>query len=176
MKRSTWWMLGGIVSLVGGAMALFDPFAGTLAVTALAAWVFLVLGFLELVAVFAAPGTGSKIWLGLLGALSIWIGISLIGNPLAGMMTLTLVVAFAILASGIVRLVASFAFTGSHAFWMMLLSAVISIVLGVMILSNYPESAASILGIFLGVELIFGGISLISLSRTAKKIEGVWEA
>lgn len=172
MKRSTWWMIGGLLSLIGGVLALLNPFAGSLAAVALAGWAFLILGLLQIIAVFTAHGAGSKIWFGLLGLVSTYLGISLFSNPLAGVLTLALAVALLLIISGVTRLIASFEFRGTTAFWLLLLSSAISILLGCMILSDYPMSAMSILGILLGVELIFSGISLISLSGFAKRVEG----
>jgi len=164
-------MIGGVLSLIGGVLALLNPFAGSLAAVALAGWAFLAIGLLQIAAVFTAEGTGNKIWFGLLGALSTYLGISLFSNPLAGMITLTLAVALMLIASGVLRLIASFDFKGTNAFWLLLLSAAISVILGAMILAGYPESTVSILGIFLGVELISSGVSLIGLSGLAKRVE-----
>ena len=172
MTRSTWWMIGGVLSIIGGLAALFNPLAGSIAAVALAGWAFLILGILQIAGVFMAEGTGNKIWLGLWAALSIYLGISLLSNPLAGMLTLTLAVAILLLVSGATRLIASFDFRGTGAFWALLLSAAVSILLGVMIMANYPVSAASILGVFLGVELLFNGFALVTLASAAKRIGG----
>ena len=170
MKRSTWWIVAGIISVIGGVLALFNPFAGSLAVEFIATASFLLVGIVQLIAVFTTPGAGNKVLLGLVGALSTYLGITLFSNPLEGVLTLTLAVAFLLIASGLFRLFASFDFRGSGMFWALLLSSIISIALGVMILTNFPASAVGMLGIFLGVELVFDGVWLIGLGNTAKSV------
>ena len=45
-----------------------------------------------------------------------------------------------------------------------MLSGVLSIVLGIMILSNFPYAAASVLGILLAIELLSNGIFLLMVA------------
>ncbi len=170
MKQTTWWTIGGIIALIGGFFALFNPFAASLAATFIAGWAFLLMGILQIVAIFGASGTGNKILLGLIGAMSAFVGISLLGNPLEGMLTLTLVIGIIFLVSGIFRLFAAFSLRGTNAFWLLLLSALATGVLGVLILADYPTTAASILGILLGIDLIFNGVALLSLASAGRKL------
>ncbi len=172
MKRSSWWMIIGIITLIGGVMALANPLAGSLAATIIAGWCFLMAGVLMIVAVFSAPGAGNKVLLALFGALMTFLGWSLLAHPLEGVLTLTVVVGILLISGGIVRLITAFDFRGGNTFWMMLLSSLVSFLLAFMIFADFPASAASILGILLGVELIFNGVAMIALSSASKKIEG----
>ena len=52
--------------------------------------------------------------------------------------------------------------------WALILSGAVSLLLGAMILSNFPQSAALVLGVYLAVELISNGVSLIVLSLARK--------
>ena len=57
--------------------------------------------------------------------------------------------------------------------WTILLSAVASLILGAMVLTNFPQSAEILLGILLAVELISNGIWLMAIGwveREAKKV------
>jgi uncharacterized membrane protein HdeD (DUF308 family) len=171
MKQSTWWMIGGILLLVGGVLALLDPFAATLSATWLAAWFFLVGGAVQIIAAFSAPAAGNKVWILLIGIVSAYLGISLFKNPLAGMLSLTLAAGSLIAVSAVVRLVMALDFKGTHAFWSLLLSALVSGVLAFLIFSEFPGSATVFLGIYLGVELVFGGVGLLGLASAARKVE-----
>jgi uncharacterized membrane protein HdeD (DUF308 family) len=66
---------------------------------------------------------------------------------------------------GLLKAYLAFRFKGTSYFWGILLSAALSILLAILIFSNYPESAMTILGILLAVELISIGINLLALSR-----------
>jgi uncharacterized membrane protein HdeD (DUF308 family) len=70
---------------------------------------------------------------------------------------------------GATKIVLSFRMRGTGYFWIVLLSGVVSVGLGVMVLSNFPYSAASILGILLAVELISIGVANIALSMRLRE-------
>lgn len=173
MRSSTWWMIGGILCLIGGFAALLNPMAGTLAATAIAGWSFLLVGVIQIIAAFSVPGGWNKAMLALFGVLGVLVGITIFKNPLASALTLTMAVAILILVSGVVRFFIARDLKGTSAYAWVVVSAVLSLLLGVMILADFPASAVTILGILLGVELIFNGVALIGLSGAAKKVDEV---
>lgn len=176
MKNSTLWMIAGIFSLLGGFFALANPLAASITVDLLAAWVFLVVGALQLYAAFQAEGFKNKIWPIIGGLAGIFVGISLIAHPLAGVVSLTLVVGVMFFVAGLTKMMVSFSLTGTGFFWSVMISGILSLLLGIMTLSNFPQSAVVILGTLLAVELIFDGVALISLSIWRKSEAGDAEA
>ena len=164
MNRSLW-MVVGIISIIGGIFALFNPLSASLAAEQLAGWIFLLVGIMQFVAMFRVPTTSGKIYAAIGGVIGVLVGIELLQEPLKGMLALTMVIAILFMATGIVKVMTAFALRGTVAFLPILLSGAISIILAVMIFANYPQSAASILGILLAVELISNGISLVMFSR-----------
>jgi uncharacterized membrane protein HdeD (DUF308 family) len=158
------WLLIGAITLLGGIFALVNPFVATLAATKLAAWIFLIAGVLQLLGVFQTEGWGARIW-GLILALAfIWLGVSILGNPLGGVISLTLMAGLMFVATGIAKIIFAFRIRGSGYFVWALLSGLVSLVLGVMVFTNLPQSAAVLLGVLLAVELIATGITLISFA------------
>lgn len=119
-------------------------------------------GILQALGSFRQVGFGARIWGFVLGILAIFIGFSIFQNPLAGVLALTTVVAIAFFAGGMAKIFLAFSAEDRTFFWVFLLAGVVSIVLAVMILSNFPRSAASILGLLLGIELLSNGISLLA--------------
>lgn len=164
MSRSLW-MIVGIISIIGGIFALFNPLSASLAAEQLAGWIFLLVGIMQFVAMFRAPTTSGKIYAAIGGIIGVLVGIELLQEPLRGMFALTMVIAILFMATGIVKVMTAFALRGTVAFLPILLSGAISIILAVMIFANYPQSATSILGILLAIELISNGISLVMFSR-----------
>lgn len=159
MRKSWIWMaVLAVISLIGGVLALFNPFAATLAATMMAGWVFALLGIVQIFQACQVQGWGGFIWALLFGLLSLIVGGSLIFNPLAGMISLTLLVAVLFIATGVVKIMYSFSLRPVTGWGWVLFSGLVSLVLGVMILADFPASAASILGILLGVELISNGV------------------
>ena len=159
LRKSWIWMaVFAVISLIGGVLALLNPFAATLAATLMAGWVFAFVGALQIIQSFRVQGWGGFIWALLFGALTLVVGITLIFNPLAGMVSLTLLVGVLFLAMGVVKVMYSFSLRPVTGWGWVLVSGIVSIVLGVMILGNFPYAATSVLGILLGVELLSNGV------------------
>jgi uncharacterized membrane protein HdeD (DUF308 family) len=167
------WLLVGIASLAGGVVALAHPFAATLAAEQLAGWLFLFIGILTLLTAFQDKGWGARIWALVLGALITVFGFNLVTNPLAGAVQLTFIVATLLAIIGVFRLVIAATPMAAGARLILGLSGLVSVALSVMIFSSFPWSSAAVLGIFLAVELISNGISLIFLALDRKGPEAV---
>lgn len=161
------WIIIGVLAILAGILALANPLAASLTAEQIAGWSFLFIGLLQFFAAFRREGWGPRIWAILVGLAFVVLGILLLGNPLAGMVSLTLMVASMFLVTGIFKLVMAFSIQGTNGFWLVLLSGAVSVLLAIMIFGNFPASAASILGILLAVELISSGVSMIALSGTA---------
>ncbi len=161
----TLWLVVGIISILGGIFALFNPLSATFAAEQLAGWFFLFIGFLQLFMLFRAPTTTGKVFAAVGGVIGLLLGIELLQEPLQGILTLTMVVAILFMATGIIRTLVAFGLRGTAAFVPVLISGLISIALAIMIFSGYPQSATYILGVLLAVELISNGLSLVMYSR-----------
>ncbi|MFV0493373.1 MAG: HdeD family acid-resistance protein [Pseudorhodobacter sp.] len=168
MKYWFLWLLTGIVSVLGGFFALANPMAATLASELFAGFSFIAVGILTLLSAFADQGWKGRILSILLGLAMLFLGFSLVNHPLSGIVSLTIITAAMMLVMGVFRLILAFSAEARNLRWVLVLSGLVSLALGVMIFANFPESAAVILGIFLGVELLSSGISLIVLSLSRK--------
>ncbi|WP_374633772.1 HdeD family acid-resistance protein [Paracoccus sp. (in: a-proteobacteria)] len=168
MKNWFLWMIAGLISLLGGFFALANPLAATLTAELLAGWMFVAVGVMTMVSAFGDQGWGGRILSLLIGLVILALGIDLIANPLAGVVSLTLVIGIGLVVMGVLRilLAAGSEFAGLRL--VLCMSGAISLLLGAMILSNFPQSAALVLGVYLAVELISNGVSLIVLSLTRK--------
>lgn len=158
--RNSWiWLaLFAVISLVGGVLALLNPFAATLAATMLAGWTFIFLGGLQVIQSFQVQGWSGFLWALLFGLLSLVVGVSLVFNPLAGMVSLTLLVAVLFLATGAVKIFYGFSLRPVSGWGWVLFSGIVSFALGILIFADLPWAAVSVLGILLGVELISNGV------------------
>jgi uncharacterized membrane protein HdeD (DUF308 family) len=151
----------GIISIIGGLLALANPFAATLTVVALAGWFFIVFGVIQIIHSFALRGWGGFLWALIFGLVMLALGISLLKNPIAGMMSLTMLVAILFLISGVAKLFYAFSWRPASGWVLALLSGLISIILAIMIFANFPQSAAIMLGILLAIELLSNGVFLL---------------
>jgi membrane protein HdeD len=157
-------LIAGVIALVGGIFALFNPLAASITAVLLTAWIFIIVGVIEIFSVFTATGWGGRLWALLLGALCIFLGIWILQNPIESGLALTWLVGILFLATGVTKVILSFGVRGTGYFWIVLLSGILSVVLGVMVLSNFPYSAAVVLGTLLAIELISSGVANIALA------------
>lgn len=158
------WILMALLSIVGGVIALMNPVFASGIATVMVAWLFILFGVLQVFAGFRVEGAGSKIWTILLGALAVYLGITILGHPLQGMMALTTMIAILCLAGGISKVILSFALEDRRFFWLVLVSGIASLAIGIIIFMNWPVSAVSALGILLGVQLLSDGVSALAMA------------
>jgi len=168
MKNSVLLLGVGALSLVGGIIALLNPLAATMTAELLTGYLFIGIGLLMLLSILADDSWGSRLLSLVLGAAILFIGVSLVSNPLQGVLQLTVVVALLMLFIGVLRIFFAFRMPTMALKIMLILAGVVSLVLGGMILSSFPFSAAVVLGILLAIELISNGISLIGLGLAAR--------
>ncbi|MBH1974597.1 MAG: DUF308 domain-containing protein [Rhodobacteraceae bacterium] len=169
MKRSIWTLIMGILMIGAGVLALIHPFPASLAVVVFAAWSFMILGVLQLISAFRDAQGGNRIWLILLALVMIWIGFVLRGNPLEGLVTLTIVVALSFVASGIAKLVVGWSLRSVGLGGWVMVSGLLSVVLGVMFMGNILGAAPWVLGFLLGIELISDGVAALFLWHSGEK-------
>ena len=170
MKNRSLLIILGIVTVIAGFFAILNPLAGSIAVTLLTGWSFLLIGVLQIIAVFRETDWGARIWSLLLAVLAILAGISLLGNPLAGVISLTYLLAILFIVSGVFKIIASFGMQPGNWKWLVLLSGVLSLGLGILIFANFSEAALTTLGLLLGIQLISDGASMLGLAFAARQI------
>lgn len=170
MKTWVKWLIVGLLSVLFGLFVLANPIAASIAVTTLAGLTFAISGGFQFVAGMGDDDTKGKL-LGIgLGVLMLLLGFSLMFRPLEGVISLATLVTILFAASGVTRLITSFQMRDTPFFWPMLLSGAFSVLLAGYIIANFFEIAPSLLGILLGIELLFNGVGLIVLAfflRTA---------
>jgi len=164
-------LVEGVVLLVLGATAVVLPPIATLAVTILFGWLFLVSGIVGLVTSFwmrQAPG----FWWSLLSAvLGIVVGAMLLGSPLTGAFSLTLVLIAFFLIEGAVSIMFALDHRRelSGQWGWMLMSGIVDLALAIMIFAGLPSTAAWAVGLLVGINMIFGGTALIAMALHARK-------
>lgn len=165
-----WYLIAGIVFLVGGLLAFFQPVVASLTVEAMVAWFFIFGGILQAIQLFRASSTGAFFWSLALGVLFIVLGVVMLMKPFAGLVSLTMIVASLLGVAGVLKIVYAFKIKPISGWIWLLVSGIISLVLAVVILFNLGQSAMLTLGILLAIELINSGIWLILLGFNLRSI------
>ena len=164
MKEWVKWLALGILSIVFGVVVLGNTVVASMAVTTITGAMLLLSGIFQVIGGLSAEGIGSKVLSLAMGALMAFLGVSFLFNPLEGAISLALLIMILLMASGIVRIVFSMRMRGTQFFLPMLISGVLSLLLAAYIWMNFETASVSILGILLGVELLFNGAGLVLLA------------
>jgi uncharacterized membrane protein HdeD (DUF308 family) len=164
MKHWTLWMLAGVLSLAAGFIALANPFAATLVAELMIGSMFVAIGILTILSALSEVSWGGRLLGFGFGLLTIALGASLVTDPLRGILELTFLAALLLVVLGALRILVAFLPAAAILRWPLVASGMLSIVLGILIFRNYPEASLVTLGLFLAIELLSNGVSLIALS------------
>jgi|1186.fasta_scaffold64347_2 uncharacterized membrane protein HdeD (DUF308 family) len=167
-----WLMALGVLSLIGGIFAIFYPLIASISAAILCGWALLFGAVAQGMAAFRGRSGGERAKHGLLALLYAVAGLYLLLFPVSGTITLTVVLVAWLFATGVVQLIAAFQGWGvvRGAGWM-ILSGIVSIILGVLIWADLPSSATWAIGLLVGIELLFGGWDLIFLALAARSVD-----
>jgi uncharacterized membrane protein HdeD (DUF308 family) len=147
----------GIFSIILGTVGLVVPVAFSIGVTIFIGAVLLAVGATGLALFWKAQGWGARTAAVLSALLSAVTGLLLIFYPLAGTESLTLFLAAYFIAIGLLKIWVSVTNRDTRGWWLMLFSALISVLLGACLWWGWPQSAPYILGIFVAIEMLFDG-------------------
>jgi uncharacterized membrane protein HdeD (DUF308 family) len=157
----------GVIIVLMGIMALGAPVVAGISVVLLVGIVMIISGIAQLVFAFKA---GQGIWLYLVGVLTIIAGGYMAGNPAVAAATITIFLAAYLLVAGISEILFAFRMKPISGWGWALFSGILSLLLGAMIWGQFPLSGILAIGIFLGVRLLFSGLTLITVGMAAKKV------
>ncbi len=162
----SWWLylILGIVLLIGGLIILGGDYVFASAITAIfIGWAILIVGIFQIAHAFSSVGWKGFVLDLLLGLLYIAAGYILLANPLSGAIKLTLILGIIWIVSGIFRIILSFSLW-REAGWSLLLSGIVGALAGGLILAEWPQSGLWVLGLLLGIDLLFHGFAWIAYS------------
>ena len=113
-----------------------------------------------------APGFA---WSFFTAVLSVVLGLILIFHPLAGVLTLTMVLVAFFIIEGIASIVAAIEHRRHLGSWgWVLFSGIIDLLLAYLIWQGWPSSAAWAIGLLVGINMLFLGLSLVMTALAAR--------
>ncbi|AGJ58636.1 DUF308 domain-containing protein [Streptomyces sp. NPDC053741] len=159
----------GVLLVVAGLVGLVYTGVATLTSMILFGWLLLVGGLVGLVHAVQARGT-AYFWLGVVvAALNIAAGIVVIKNPVGTAEALTMFAALLFLTGGVFRLVGSVVVRGPQFGWTLLQGA-FGLLLGVLVLVDWPHSSLYVLGCFFSLALLFDGLGLVAIGVGGRRV------
>jgi uncharacterized membrane protein HdeD (DUF308 family) len=166
LKRTRrWLMVAGVLSLIGGVVAIALPNIASVATAIFIGWLLVFAAALDVVDAFSTRD-GTRIALRLLlAALTFAAGLYLLLAPLDGTFTLTVILVLWFVAVGIARIVMGVTDRATPGAWLLAVSGALELGLGLLIAMRLPDSATWAIGLIVGVDLLFSGIVMIDLAR-----------
>ncbi|GFH38104.1 HdeD family acid-resistance protein [Streptomyces pacificus] len=173
LRRSFGWLaVLGVILVIAGIVGLVYVGLATLTSMLLFGWLLLVGGFVGLL--HAVESRGSNFfWLAVVvAALNIAAGVVVIRHPEGSAEALTMFAALLFLTGGLFRLVGSLVVRGPQFGWTLVQGA-FGLLLGILVLVNWPESSRYVLGVFFSLALLFDGLGLIAIGVSGRQIVGM---
>src|SRR5580658_5210862 len=163
-------LIEGIVLVILGLAAIALPPIAGLATTLVLGWLFLLGGIVGLVATFGQRNAPGFWWALLSAAIAVLAGGILLADPAHGVATLTYVLIAFFLIDRVLIIVLAFEHRrelSGRWEWMML-GGVMDLVLAAIIIAGLPGTLMWALGLLVGIDLVFGGFTLIGMALSAR--------
>jgi uncharacterized membrane protein HdeD (DUF308 family) len=160
----------GILLAVLGVAALILPPLASLAIAIFLGWMFLISGIGGLIVTYWARSTPGFWWSLISAALAVLAGMLLLARPMQAVLTLTIVLGAYFLAEGVTTIMYALEHRRelSGRWSWLLISGLVDIAISFMVITGLPSSAEWAIGILVGINLLFGGATLIGMALAAR--------
>ncbi len=164
-KAATLW---GILTIVLGVVAMSAPLVTGIYFAILIGIALIVAGLSQTIYAFQAGSLGRGIVRLLFGGITIVAGAAIVGQPQMALVTLTLFLAVYFVVDGVSMSFASASMPAGKARTWVLINSLLTLMLGVLIWSEWPLSGAWAIGVLVGIRLIFSGMTVMALGSFAR--------
>lgn len=153
-----WTLALGIILVVLGIVVLSDTFLATLVSMMIVGWLLVIGGIVQLVHAFRTRGWAGTLLAIVAGILYLVAGLLMVANPVAGALVLTLLIAFFLFMLGLVRLTSAIGLHAPGMGWV-ITAGIIDLILAGLITAHWPATGLWVIGLYLGIEMVVGGIT-----------------
>lgn len=160
----------GILLAMLGIAALILPPLASLAIAIFLGWMFLISGIGGLIVTYWARSTPGFWWSLISAALAVLAGMLLLARPMQAVLTLTIVLGAYFLAEGVATIMYALEHRRelSGRWSWLLIAGLVDIAISFMVITGLPSSAEWAIGILVGINLLFGGATLIGMALAAR--------
>jgi uncharacterized membrane protein HdeD (DUF308 family) len=169
-----WWLfiVVGVVWMILGLLAIGEPYVATDIAVIFFGVLLVVGGGLQSVQALATMRRHGFLLRLLEGLLSLAVGILLLVDPVQGEIGLTLLIAVFLTIGGFMRIFLAFQLRRLGSWFWLLLSGIIEVLLGLLIWTGWPGTSAWVIGLFIGIRMLFQGSSMLALGLTLRGVRG----
>jgi len=163
--RNQWWcfLLLGIALVVLGSICIIDPLVPSLASVVVLGFLLMAAGITQIVGAFWAGKWSGMLLHVLIGVLYAIVGYMIVDAPVVNMVLITKFIAIFLIVSGAFRIVSALVVRFQDWGWA-LLNGGITLLLGIIINRQLPEAALWVIGLFIGIEMLFNGWAWVMLA------------
>ena len=168
-RHSLWYLLQGILMMIAGVVALIFPLFSSVAVVLMLGWLLIISGVVQGISLIGATNV-PHFWLQLISVvLSILIGFMFLNDPGGGLVALTLLLVIFFIVGGMARIVFALTIRPFPDWGWVLASGVVGVLLGVYLFASLPLTAAWLLGLLFGIQLLCEGAALSYMTWKVRK-------
>ncbi|SFJ47721.1 HdeD family acid-resistance protein [Planctomicrobium piriforme] len=170
LKKDWYWLLVlGLSLVVLGTIAITVPFFATVEVVTILGILMLMAGIAQVISAFQTARWKGFLLQMLMGILYSVSGFLILENPVEGAAGLTLLMAAFFFTSGVFRIAVAMT-ERFHGWGWTLLNGAVNVLLGLVIWQQFPVSALWMIGLLVGIELLFNGWTWVMLAFAVKNI------
>lgn len=160
----------GLLLVVLGIAALILPPLASLAITIFLGWMFLISGIGGLIVTYWARSTPGFWWSLISAALAVLAGMLLLARPMQAVLTLTIVLGAYFLAEGVATIMYALEHRRelSGRWSWLLIAGLVDIAIAFLVITGLPSTAEWAIGVLVGINLLFGGATLIGMALAAR--------
>ena len=161
----------GVFFIILGTIAIIIPQVFTVGIALFLGWLLLIGGIVQIIrAVSMIKMPGFSLWF-FIGLLQTVVGYFLVAKPAEGAMTLTMLLTLFFGMEGIVKVYLAFMIRPLARWGWVFFSGLTSLLLAIIVWAGWPGTALWVLGLLLGINMIFLGWSLLNISLHHKALE-----
>jgi uncharacterized membrane protein HdeD (DUF308 family) len=166
IKKLNWL---GIILIALGVMAVLAPVVAGSALVIVIGFILLIAGAVPVVRELKSEASRERTMTLTLGVITALAGIMVILHPLFGLAFLTLLLVAYFVVEGVSKIVVSFRYKPATGWKWLLASGALSLILGLLIWSQWPVSGMWAVGVLVGINLLGTGLALVTLASTLNR-------
>ena len=168
-RHSLWYLVQSALMILAGILALVYPAMSSVAVVLFLGWLLIISGVLQRISLIGASHV-PHFWLQLVSVvLFVIVGMLFLRNPGESLVTLTLLLIVFFMVEGFSKVIFALTIRPLPNWGWVLASGIVGILLALYLWANIPLTAAWLIGVLLGIELICEGVALGSLALQARR-------
>jgi uncharacterized membrane protein HdeD (DUF308 family) len=168
-KNWRWIMALGVAFVGLGMIGLGATATLTIVSVLFFGWLLVIGGAFQVIQAIKERGTSGFVWHLIIAAFYLITGAVLVYDPVGAAVALTLLIAMTFFALGFIRVMFAFQLRLS-AWWWPLIGGFASILLGAIIVAQWPTSTLWVIGLFIAIDMIINGWTYIMIALIAKRL------